>query len=64
MTWVVMEIEILATESLGVRSMATLIRMPGRTILIDPGVALGTIRYGLAPSRTTCRHITSELLPF
>jgi predicted metallo-beta-lactamase superfamily hydrolase len=49
MTGVAMEIEILAAESLGVRSMATLIRMPGRTILIDPGVALGTIRYGLAP---------------
>ncbi len=44
-----MKIEILGTESLGVRGMACLIETKGRTIVIDPGVALGYRRHGLLP---------------
>ena len=38
----------LAFESLGVRSMASLIETPDLRILVDPGVSLG-IRFGLLP---------------
>ncbi len=38
----------LASESLGVRSMASLIRTPDLRILVDPGVSLG-IRFSLLP---------------
>jgi predicted metallo-beta-lactamase superfamily hydrolase len=44
-----MEITFLGTESLGVRGLCCRIRAAGRTILIDPGVALGPLRYGLPP---------------
>ena len=44
-----MQIEILAAESLGVRSMATFIRTRDLTMMIDPGAALGPKRYGLPP---------------
>jgi predicted metallo-beta-lactamase superfamily hydrolase len=44
-----MEIAILGTESLGARGLCCRIRAGGRTILIDPGVALGELRYGLPP---------------
>lgn len=37
----------LASESLGVRSLATFVEAGGLRILIDPGVALGPKRYGL-----------------
>ncbi|ASJ07783.1 hypothetical protein A3L11_00475 [Thermococcus siculi] len=40
----------LASESLGVRSLATFIEASGIRILIDPGVALGPRRYGLPPA--------------
>ncbi len=46
-----MKIEILATDSLGVRSMATWIEAGGHKILIDPGAALGPKRYGLPPHK-------------
>ncbi len=46
-----MEIEILAAESLGVRSMACLVRTSEASILIDPGAALGPKRFGLPPDR-------------
>ncbi|MEM3458864.1 MAG: MBL fold metallo-hydrolase [Candidatus Bathyarchaeia archaeon] len=39
----------LAFDSLGVRSMATFIETDDLKILIDPGAALGPIRYGLPP---------------
>ena len=39
----------LAFDSLGTRSMATLVETPDLRILIDPGVALGPSRYGLPP---------------
>jgi len=41
----------LASESLGVRSLATFVEASGLKILIDPGVALGPKRYGLAPAK-------------
>lgn len=42
-------IEILGTESLGVRGLSCVVRTHGRTIVIDPGVALGYMRHGLLP---------------
>lgn len=44
-----MEIEILASESLGVRSLCTAVKTAGRKILIDPGLALGYTRFRLLP---------------
>ncbi|WP_461864978.1 MBL fold metallo-hydrolase [Thermococcus sp.] len=46
-----MEIVPIASESLGVRSLAVFIRVGGKGILIDPGVALGPKRYSLPPAR-------------
>ena len=42
-------IEIIGTESLGVRGLSCLIKAGNRRIVIDPGVALGYIRHGLLP---------------
>jgi len=44
-----MNIEILGAESLGVRSLCCFIRTKDRKILIDPGIALGYVRYKLLP---------------
>jgi len=44
-----MEINIIGAESLGVRSMACLVRTGARLILIDPGVALAPRRFGFPP---------------
>ncbi|NWF87556.1 hypothetical protein HXY32_07110 [Candidatus Bathyarchaeota archaeon] len=44
-----MRIVPLAFESFGVRSMATFIETNDVKILIDPGVSLAPLRYGLAP---------------
>ncbi len=44
-----MNIEIVGTESLGVRGMCCLVTVHDRKILIDPGIALGYTRYGLLP---------------
>ncbi len=44
-----MTLEILATESLGVRGMCCLVTTGERRILIDPGLALGYLRHGLLP---------------
>ena len=46
-----MQIELLAAESLGTRSMATFVRIRDLGILIDPGAALGPYRLGLPPHR-------------
>ena len=40
----------LASESLGVRSLAIFIKIGVVGILIDPGVALGPKRYSLSPA--------------
>ena len=44
-----MIVDILGTESLGVRGMSCLITVGQRRILIDPGLALGYRRHGLLP---------------
>jgi len=44
-----MKIEIVAAESLGVRSLCTVVQTRERKILIDPGLALGYTRFGLLP---------------
>lgn len=44
-----MNIEILGTESLGVRGLCCFVRTAKQRILIDPGMALGYNRYGLLP---------------
>ncbi len=42
-------LEIIGAESLGVRSLCCRVTLPERRIVIDPGVALGYVRYGLLP---------------
>ena len=44
-----MKIEIIGTETLGVRGMCCFVETKNRKILIDPGIALGYHRYGLLP---------------
>ena len=44
-----MEVIPIAADSMGTRSMATLVRTDDLVILIDPGVALAPRRYGLPP---------------
>jgi len=44
-----MEIEILGTESLGVRGLCCFVKTKNREILIDPGIALGYKRSKLLP---------------
>ena len=44
-----MKIEILGTESLGVRGLCCFVRTESKKILIDPGIALGYTRYKLLP---------------
>ena len=46
-----MKITPLASESLGVRSLAVYVEVGKRGILIDPGVALGPKRYSLPPAK-------------
>lgn len=44
-----MEIEIISSESMGVRGLCCYVTVPGRRILIDPGIALGYMRHKLLP---------------
>lgn len=44
-----MKIEILGTESLGVRGLCCVVEISNRQIVIDPGLALGYQRRGLLP---------------
>ncbi len=44
-----MTVEIIGTESLGVRSLCCLVTTGKRRIVIDPGLALGYFRHGLLP---------------
>jgi len=44
-----MEILPLAAESLGTRGMCILVKTEDQTILVDPSVSLGPLRYGLKP---------------
>src|SRR2546426_9630046 len=56
-----MKITPLAADSLGARSMATLVETPDVTILLDPSVRLGPYRYDLPPHPTD-RSRQKELL--
>jgi len=42
-------IDIIGTESLGVRGLCCLVKVGKRRIVIDPGVALGYLRHGFLP---------------
>ncbi len=44
-----MKIEVIGTETLGVRGLSSVVEAGGSRILIDPGVALGFTRYSLHP---------------
>ena len=44
-----MKIEILGAGSLGVRSLCCFVQTENQKILIDPGIALGYLRYKLLP---------------
>jgi predicted metallo-beta-lactamase superfamily hydrolase len=44
-----MQIDILSAESLGVRGLCCVVKSKSRTIVIDPGLALGYQRQGLLP---------------
>jgi predicted metallo-beta-lactamase superfamily hydrolase len=44
-----MDIKIIAAESIGVRGLCCQVTLPGRRIVIDPGIALGHVRHGLLP---------------
>ena len=46
-----MKIKPIAADSIGVRSMATLVKTRDTSILIDPSAALGPRRYGLKPHK-------------
>ena len=46
-----MKVSPVAFESLGVRSMATLVEAGNQKIFIDPSAALGPLRYGLPPAK-------------
>ncbi len=45
-----MQVYPIAFDSFGVRSMATFVKTSYGNIFIDPGVALGPVRYGLSPT--------------
>jgi predicted metallo-beta-lactamase superfamily hydrolase len=59
-----MQIEILGTESLGVRGLCTVVRTKDRNVIIDPGVALGFRRHGLMPhpAQVIASEKTKELI--
>ncbi|MDM8533857.1 hypothetical protein QUF55_04040 [Clostridiaceae bacterium HSG29] len=44
-----MKIDIIGTESLGVRGLSVVVKLNNRKIFIDPGIALGYLRRGLSP---------------
>ena len=44
-----MSLEIIGTESLGVRGLCCAVALPKQYILIDPGISLGYCRHGLLP---------------
>ncbi|VVB52735.1 Uncharacterised protein [uncultured archaeon] len=46
-----MNVTPIAFESMGVRSMATLVEADGKKVFIDPSAALGPSRFGLPPAR-------------
>ncbi len=56
-----MRIRILAAESMGVRSLATVVEAGGVKIFIDPGASLAPRRYGLPPHPVELRRLEEAL---
>jgi len=56
-----MKILPLASDSMGVRSMATFVETNGLKIMIDPGVALGPMRDGLPPHREEIKKMEEDM---
>jgi len=58
-----MDIEIIGTESLGVRGLCCSVRTGSKRILFDPGIALGFHRYGweIVGSGFTSSQIIEEV---
>ena len=56
-----MEIKPIASDSMGVRSMATLVTTGDCQVLLDPGAALGPIRYSLPPLKAELKALASAL---
>ncbi len=56
-----MKFRILASDSLGVRSMATVVEIGGTKIIIDPSAALGPKRYGLPPHELEEKALAAAL---
>jgi len=54
------EVTFLASESLGTRSMSTMIKAGRVTIIIDPGVALAPRRYGLPPHPLELKRLSEH----
>ena len=60
-----MKIEIIGAESLGVRGLCCFVDVGEQKILIDPGIALGFVRNGLAPHPAqvaVCEGIREEII--
>ena len=60
-----MKIRILAADSMGVRSLATVVEISGLKIFLDPGASLAPRRYGLPPHPIeieTLEHVIDEIL--
>ena len=55
-----MKITPLAFESFGTRSMSTFIQTKDVNILIDPGVALAPLRYGLSPHPVELKRLSEH----
>ncbi len=56
-----LRVKLVAFDSMGVRSMATLVETSEGAIFIDPGAALAPRRYGLPPHDTELRALSSKL---
>ncbi len=56
-----MKIQVLAADSMGVRSISTFVEANGVKIHIDPGAALGPKRYGLPPHPIELRKLEDSL---
>ena len=56
-----MKVHLIAFDSLGVRSMATLVETSDTAIFIDPSAALGPRRYGLPPHPLELQRLEESL---
>ncbi|RLF98896.1 MAG: hypothetical protein DRN47_04660 [Candidatus Wolframiiraptor sp.] len=55
-----MNVRVLAADSMGTRSMCTLIETKNARIIIDPGAALGPRRYGLKPHQLEYERLSAH----